>query len=296
MARGRSSVNGGGGGGKGKAGTTRAKEPKPLEPEPEPKARSKAPAAGSKASGKAKSAVVPAAAAPKTAAPAKDVPVITDISRGRKRAASVSSDKVEAAKKKPRLTLADFRTDVECRDPADAARPCSVFSLGQGDTGQLGLGDGVLERKFPALVSALDDAEGDDSPSRVAAGGMHTLTLTRSGKVLSFGCNDEGALGRLTEEDEECYEPGEVAFPDGVGRIMQITAGDSHSAAVDEHGKVYYWGTFRDSSGSFGLTSDGHVQKLPLPLAHHLQVVKVSSGIYPSVKIAVVDGAPINCR
>jgi len=42
----------------------------------------------------------------------------------------------------------------------------------------------------------------------VCAGGMHTLCLTKSGVVYSFGCNDDGALGRVTEEDEETYTPG----------------------------------------------------------------------------------------
>ena len=61
-------------------------------------------------------------------------------------------------------------------------------------------------------------------------------------------------------------------------RNFQVSAGDSHSVALSEGGNVYYWGTFRDSSGSFGLTPDGSVQKLPVALAHHLDVAKISSG------------------
>ena len=49
-------------------------------------------------------------------------------------------------------------------------------------------------------------------------------------------------------------------------KVQQICAGDSHTAALTEDGRVYYWGTFRDSSGSFGLTPDGQMQKLPLQL------------------------------
>ena len=39
-------------------------------------------------------------------------------------------------------------------------------------------------------------------------------------------------------------------------------------------------GTFRDSSGSFGLTPDGQIQKLPVKLKLHgdREVVKISSG------------------
>ena len=41
-------------------------------------------------------------------------------------------------------------------------------------------------------------------------GGMHTLALTVEGEVYSFGCNDEGALGREIADDEEGFTPGPV--------------------------------------------------------------------------------------
>ena len=47
---------------------------------------------------------------------------------------------------------------------------------------------------------------------------------------------------------------------------------------LDSKGKVYYWGTFRDGSGAIGLTHDGNIQKLPVPLGHHLIVKKIASG------------------
>ena len=79
-----------------------------------------------------------------------------------------------------------------------------------------------------------------------------------------LGCSDEGALGReIEDEEEETFVPGVVKIP---SKVQQICAGDSHTAALTEDGRVYYWGTFRDSSGSFGLTPDGQMQKLPLQL------------------------------
>ena len=58
-----------------------------------------------------------------------------------------------------------------------------VLTLGQGDVGQLGLGEDTLERKKPAIVKGLDDLE----IVQVECGGMHTVALTDSGKVMS-GC------------------------------------------------------------------------------------------------------------
>ena len=74
----------------------------------------------------------------------------------------------------------------------------TVLSLGTGDTGQLGLGEDITERSKPALIAGVKG-----KVVAVAAGGMHTICITTDGVVWSFGCNDEGALGRQIEDDEE---------------------------------------------------------------------------------------------
>ena len=61
--------------------------------------------------------------------------------------------------------------------------------------------------------------------------------------MYTFGCNDEGALGRLTaNEEEEEAKPGLVEISENV---VQLSAGDSHTAALTASGKVYFWGAFR---------------------------------------------------
>ena len=52
------------------------------------------------------------------------------------------------------------------------------------------------------------------SSRQLCSGGMHTIALTKSGEVLSWGCNDEGGLGRDTPEDEDCFLPGKVRSKD----------------------------------------------------------------------------------
>jgi alpha-tubulin suppressor-like RCC1 family protein len=56
-----------------------------------------------------------------------------------------------------------------------------ILTLGQGDTGQLGLGPDIMERSKPALVKDLS------SVVSLCAGGMHTVCLTKDGKVYTFG-------------------------------------------------------------------------------------------------------------
>lgn len=54
-----------------------------------------------------------------------------------------------------------------------------VFVFGNGDVGQLGLGDEMLERKRPMPLKALEDEEIVD----IVAGGIHTIAISKAGKV-----------------------------------------------------------------------------------------------------------------
>lgn len=69
--------------------------------------------------------------------------------------------------------------------------------------------------------------------------------LTLYPQVFTWGCNDEGALGRETKDGEE-YSPGQVLTIKDVG-VVKISAGDSHTAALASNGDVYCWGVFRVS-------------------------------------------------
>lgn len=102
----------------------------------------------------------------------------------------------------------------------------------------MGLGPDITERGRPSLVQAVKDV------TDICAGGMHTVCLTKEGSIFTFGCDDEGALGREAT-DENSFEPSEVPLP---GRVIQVTAGDSHSAALLEDGRVFAWGSFRVSN------------------------------------------------
>ncbi len=64
-------------------------------------------------------------------------------------------------------------------------------------------------------------------------------------QVYSWGCNDDCALGRETADEDEAAVPSVVNIDE---KVVQITAGDSHSAALTETGKVYAWGSFRVSN------------------------------------------------
>ena len=101
---------------------------------------------------------------------------------------------------------------------------------------------------------------------------MHCAALTHDNKILTWGVNDQGALGRHTDEgpmkdmkdddasdsdsdDEDSglnpseAEPREVDpkhFPAGT-KFASLYAGDSSTFALTTTGLVYGWGTFRVS-------------------------------------------------
>jgi len=159
--------------------------------------------------------------------------------------------------------------------PSYGSTAGEVLTFGTGDTGQLGLGE-VMERKKPAVVKL------DDGMVQICAGGMHTVALSKAGRVFSWGCNDEGSLGRLADDgtalsdEDECAVPGEVVtFPEGTTKIVQISAGDSHSAALTEQGTVFFWGGWRDNSG---IMTDKYISPKLIPLP--APITKISSGCH----------------
>ncbi|XP_063370605.1 regulator of chromosome condensation [Cydia amplana] len=169
--------------------------------------------------------------------------------RGVKRTASKTNSATSAAVPKNKKKRTAFQLEI----PSAPKKRGSVFTCGQGDVGQLGLGEDVIETTKFKYVSGLGDRIVD-----VCAGGMHTIALDSDGKVWTFGCNDEGALGRPTSGETEEGTAGAVKLP---AKAVAISAGDSHSAALLENGHVYAWGAFRDSHGSMGLVVRGREGK-----------------------------------
>ena len=149
-----------------------------------------------------------------------------------------------------------------------------IYVFGNGEQSELGLGpDPKTTRKVrrPRLHPSLDA----DKVGVVAfsAGGMHTAVLTHDNKIMTWGVNDQGALGRDTaweggerdiaddksdsDSDEETNEPlnpyestpSEIdvsALPSSIV-WTQLACTDSATFALTDEGLVYGWGTFRVS-------------------------------------------------
>jgi len=114
----------------------------------------------------------------------------------------------------------------------------SIWVLGSGECDQLGLGPDVPTAERPKKLITLKVPV---KLSKIVCGGLHTLALTNEGQVYSWGCNDDGALGRSgTESNPELVDKLPIAVSD-------IAAGDSHSIGCNKDlGVIYLWGRYRN--------------------------------------------------
>ncbi|GKT49572.1 protein pim1 [Colletotrichum spaethianum] len=181
-----------------------------------------------------------------------------------------------------------------------------VYVFGEGSSGELGLGskklDGkkVVDVKRPRLNPHLSAK--DVGVVQIACGGMHVAALTKDNKILTWGVNDQGALGRDTnwdgglrdadaeeEEDDDDDDSGinpRESTPTAVGaehfapeaKFTQVVASDSATFALTEDGRVYGWGTFRSSDGILGFTDKIQIQKTPEYLPTLKNITALAAG------------------
>ena len=76
---------------------------------------------------------------------------------------------------------------------------------------------------------------------KLACGGEHTLALSSNGVVFSWGCNDDGALGRKGQENIPLRVAGTLNEP-----VTELSAGDCHSIVYNtDTNVIYFWGCYR---------------------------------------------------
>jgi regulator of chromosome condensation len=136
-----------------------------------------------------------------------------------------------------------------------------VVSMGSDELWQLGDPDHVrdIDEKLAAYPPLLVRTLLEKDVRQVSAGGLHSLALDSDGVPYSWGCPDNGAIGRETPEDplhDTCLSeatPSPVAgftTVTGVnedGTICQIAAGKSHSLFLSQAGNVYVCGYYKDN-------------------------------------------------
>lgn len=297
-----------------------------VSEEPEPAAKRKPSASQPKILHTHQAPAAGRGRAKKTATPAPEAPAAPAKSAKRKKDESDAEDEPEPEAKKAKV--AEPKAPAKAEKPAKAAKvaagpqpkgprrtrgkkteinairytePLKVFVFGEGGQGELGFG--ATKKAIDVKRPRYNEALSNQNVVKVVCGGMHVLALTKDNKILSWGVNDNGALGRdIAQEDvvlrdadadsdsEDEDETGGLnnseATPTAISMehfpedtvFVDIAAGDSCSFALTTEGAIYGWGTFRKNEGILGFTRDISTAKYPTYVDGVTKVTQIVCG------------------
>lgn len=180
--------------------------------------------------------------------------------------------------------------------------PLKVFVFGEGSSGELGLGatSKAIDVKRPRYNETLSNM----NVVKIATGGMHVVALTKDNQILTWGVNDNDALGRdtsnanvkmrdLDADDSDSDSEDETGglndaeatpapvpaefFPEDT-TFVDVAAGDSCSFALTTEGAVYGWGTFRKNEGIMGFATDNKTAPRPVYIDGVKKVTQIVCG------------------
>src|SRR6266516_3496567 len=134
-------------------------------------------------------------------------------------------------------------------------------------------GRAVRRRVVPAVLSALAAGLGSLVPaqqaalagaldaSSIAAGGNHSCAI-ESGKAYCWGDNYRGDLGNGSTAGSAAATPVDASGVLAGKTLTKITAGDSHTCALDSGGAAYCWG--QNDNGQLGDGSTAAFSSVPV--------------------------------
>jgi alpha-tubulin suppressor-like RCC1 family protein len=129
----------------------------------------------------------------------------------------------------------------------------SVFCWGQTNVAQVGVSASETPVLQPHQVSAVEGAIGISAATAFQGSrDMNTCAVKNDGIVYCWGNNQNGQLGRGTEDESSGpatgRPPGVVI---GLGSVKQVDVGGSYACAVKEDGTVWCWG--ENEAGQLGV-------------------------------------------
>lgn len=118
-----------------------------------------------------------------------------------------------------------------------------VFSWGSNQDGGLGNGNSTGGVNVPVAVKTEGTPMAGKTISQISSGGIHNLALSMDGKVYAWGNNSSGQLGDETVSHSNVPVAVKTAGTDMDGKtIVQVSAGEKHTIALDTEGNIYEWG------------------------------------------------------
>ena len=139
----------------------------------------------------------------------------------------------------------------------------TLWSWGENDTGQLGIGTttvNYIPTQVPGLTDVIDVAPGDS----------HTVALTKDGAVWTVGENTHGELGDGTTTNQTTP----IRVP-GLMNIVQVSGGLYYSMALAADGTIWAWGD--NPYGQLGNGANSR-QLSPVRVLGLSHIVSISAG------------------
>ena len=140
-----------------------------------------------------------------------------------------------------------------------------IFCWGQNFHGELGLGNRDCQKSPIQNLDLLNLGVMD-----IKCGYYHTLVLASNGDVLSCGKNEEGQLGRESEEYSSSIQKIEE-----LPEITRIECGSHHSLCIDINNDLYVFGY--NEHGQLGLR-DTDSRNKPMKHPSLSNIIDISSG------------------
>ena len=150
----------------------------------------------------------------------------------------------------------------------------TACGMGRNEYGELGDGTAV-DRWTPAQMTM---ETGLTSVSKVATGWYHSVALKSDGTIWTWGYNGYGALGDGTTTDKVTPFPGGGSLTG----IVDVAAGQYHSAALRNDGTVWAWGY-----NAYGQLGDGTTTGKTTPVQVILLsgVIQIAAGEYHTMAL-----------
>ncbi|RYC80935.1 hypothetical protein BFJ63_vAg16176 [Fusarium oxysporum f. sp. narcissi] len=163
-----------------------------------------------------------------------------------------------------------------------------VYVFGEGSSGELGLGSRRIANKKPIDVKRprlnFNLSANKAGVVQVSCGGMHVVALTNDNRIMTWGVNDQGALGRDTsweggirdmDKSEDSYSDNEDDTSINPKESTPTPVLNEHFAPGTEFVQVV-----ASDSATFALTEDetASVQTTPVMLRNPKKIKALAAG------------------
>lgn len=156
----------------------------------------------------------------------------------------------------------------------------SIYMVGCNDNGQLGC-KGRNSQFEPVRLDSLDSHK----VISIACGQQHTVAVTHTGVLASWGAAEFGQLGQGKDVGVDVLHPRIVKAPHGV-RFVQVACGDAHTLALTCNGRIFSCG-----QGTFGALGLGSSENAYIPTIvdslWSFGIVQISCGDNHSVALDI---------